>query len=162
VLSGLLAAAYCIGVKDGGVIPTLKHLVCNDQEHERVAVSALVTDRALREIYLLPFQLAIRDANPGAVMTSYNKVNGLHSSESPELLSGIVRQEWGFEGAIISDWFVVPLLSLPKSCMEHKLISCNQVRHLQRRRRRKRRPGPRNARPNTLPRASAHARTDIQ
>ncbi|KAL3439946.1 putative beta-glucosidase J [Aspergillus insuetus] len=105
VLSGLLATAYCNGVKDGGVIPTLKHLVCNDQEHERIAVSALVTDRALREIYLLPFQLAIRDANPGAIMTSYNKVNGLHASESPELLSGIVRGEWGFEGAIVSDWF---------------------------------------------------------
>jgi beta-glucosidase len=88
------------------VVPTLKHLVCNDQEHERVAVSALVTDRALREIYLLPFQLAIKGASPGAVMTSYNKVNGLHASESPELLSGIVRGEWGFAGAIISDWFV--------------------------------------------------------
>ncbi|KAL2857593.1 putative beta-glucosidase J [Aspergillus pseudodeflectus] len=105
VLSGLLAASYCTGVQDGGVVPTLKHLVCNDQEHERVAVSALVTDRALREIYLLPFQLAIKGASPGAVMTSYNKVNGLHASESPELLSGIVRGEWEFEGAIISDWF---------------------------------------------------------
>ncbi|KAL3457967.1 putative beta-glucosidase J [Aspergillus heterothallicus] len=104
-LSGLLAAAYCSGVKDGGVVPTLKHLVCNDQEHERVAVSALVTQRALREIYLLPFQLAIKESRPGALMTSYNKVNGLHASESPELLAGIVRGEWGFEGTIISDWF---------------------------------------------------------
>ncbi|KAJ0421208.1 putative beta-glucosidase J [Aspergillus carlsbadensis] len=105
VLSGLLAASYCNGVKDGGVVPTLKHLVCNDQEHERVAVSALVTQRALREIYLLPFQLAIKGAGPGAVMTSYNKVNGLHASESPALLTAIVREEWGFGGAIVSDWF---------------------------------------------------------
>lgn len=87
-------------------MPTLKHLVCNDQEHERVAVSALVTPRALREIYLLPFQLAIQGARPGAVMTSYNKVNGLHASENPGLIRDILRGEWGYEGAVISDWFV--------------------------------------------------------
>lgn len=106
VLSGLAAASYCAGVKDLGVIPTLKHLVCNDQEHERIAVSALVTERALREIYLLPFQLAIKGAKPGALMTSYNKVNGTHASESPRLLTDIVRNEWGYEGLIVSDWFV--------------------------------------------------------
>lgn len=106
VLSGLAAASYCSGVQDGGVVPTLKHLVCNDQEHERVAVSALVTPRALREIYLLPFQLAIQGARPGAVMTSYNKVNGLHASENPGLIRDILRGEWGYEGAVISDWFV--------------------------------------------------------
>ncbi|KAH2162965.1 hypothetical protein KXW37_008937 [Aspergillus fumigatus] len=105
VLSGLAAASYCSGVQDGGVVPTLKHLVCNDQEHERVAVSALVTPRALREIYLLPFQLAIQGARPGAVMTSYNKVNGLHASENPGLIRDILRGEWGYEGAVISDWF---------------------------------------------------------
>ncbi|KAL2836416.1 putative beta-glucosidase J [Aspergillus pseudoustus] len=105
VLSGFAAASYCAGVQDRGVVATLKHLVCNDQEHERVAVSALVTARALREIYLLPFELAIRGASPGAVMTSYNKVNGLHASESPGLLRDIVRGEWGFDGLIMSDWF---------------------------------------------------------
>ncbi|KAF9885310.1 hypothetical protein FE257_013027 [Aspergillus nanangensis] len=105
VLSGLLAASYCAGVKDLGVIPTPKHLVCNDQEHERVAVSSLVTERALREIYMLPFQLAIKGANPGALMTSYNKVNGCHASESVHLLEEIVRKEWGYDGLIMSDWF---------------------------------------------------------
>lgn len=107
VLSGLAAASYCAGVQALGVIPTLKHLVCNDQEHERVAVSALVTERALREIYLLPFQLAIKAARPGALMTSYNKLNGSHASESPGLLREIVRNEWGYEGLIVSDWFVL-------------------------------------------------------
>ncbi|KAJ4286210.1 hypothetical protein N0V88_008073 [Collariella sp. IMI 366227] len=105
VLSGTLAGSYCAGVKDLGIVPTLKHLVCNDQEHERVAASALVTERALREIYLLPFQLAIKRAQPGALMTSYNKVNGRHASESRELLQDIVRKEWGYEGLIMSDWF---------------------------------------------------------
>ncbi|CAM1508699.1 Fc.00g055470.m01.CDS01 [Cosmosporella sp. VM-42] len=105
VLSGTLASSYCRGVKRENIIPTPKHLVCNDQEHERVAVSALVTERALREIYLLPFQLAIAGAQPGALMTSYNKVNGIHASESLDLLEDIVRKEWGFQGMVVSDWF---------------------------------------------------------
>lgn len=71
---------------------------------ERMAVSSIVTDRALREIYLLPFMIAIREAHPGAIMTSYNKVNGLHAAEHPELLQNILRNEWGWEGLIMSDW----------------------------------------------------------
>ena len=109
VLSGTLAASYCSGVKEMHIIPMPKHLVCNDQEHERVAVSALITERALRELYLLPFQLAVRGSNPGALMTSYNKVNGLHASENPHLLRDIVRNEWGYGGLIVSDWYCFPL-----------------------------------------------------
>lgn len=111
VLSGSLATSYCLGVQTENVIPTPKHLVCNDQEHERVAVNALVTERALREIYLLPFQLVITGANPQALMTSYNKVNGCHASESSALLRDVVRKEWNYNGLIMSDWFVsnVPL-----------------------------------------------------
>lgn len=71
-----------------------------------MAVNSLVTDRALREIYLLPFMLAIREGRPGAIMTSYNKVNGLHASEHPELLEDILRKEWGWEGLVMSDWYV--------------------------------------------------------
>ena len=66
----------------------------------------MVTERALREIYLMPFQLAIKNARPGALMTSYNKVNRLHASEDPGLLDHIIRKEWGYEGLIMSDWFV--------------------------------------------------------
>lgn len=105
VLSGALAASYCSGVQSQDIIPTPKHLVCNDQEHERVAVNAIVTERALREIYLLPFQIALGQANPGALMTSYNKVNGTHACEDPRLLQDIVRKEWGYDGLIVSDWF---------------------------------------------------------
>lgn len=110
VLSGSLATSYCLGVQTEDIIPTPKHLVCNDQEHERVAANALVTERALREIYLLPFQLVITGANPQAIMTSYNKVNGCHTSENSGLLQDVVRKEWNYHGLIMSDWYVDTLL----------------------------------------------------
>ncbi|GAM33412.1 hypothetical protein EIK77_003972 [Talaromyces pinophilus] len=104
-LSGVTAANYCLGVKDRDIVPTLKHFVCNDQEDERMAVNSIVTERALREIYLSPFQTAIRIAQPGAVMTSYNKVNGIHASENKRLLEDILRKEWRWDGLVMSDWF---------------------------------------------------------
>ncbi|KEQ92584.1 glycoside hydrolase family 3 protein [Aureobasidium subglaciale EXF-2481] len=105
VLSGLLAGHYCKGLEENGIIATPKHFVCNDQEHERKAVNCIVTERALREIYLLPFQLAISLARPRAIMTSYNKVNGRHVAESPDLIQGVLRDEWKWEGLVMSDWF---------------------------------------------------------
>lgn len=104
-LSGVMAGSYCIGVQDKDIVPTLKHFVCNDQEHERMAYNAIVTERALREIYLSPFQTAIRLAQPGALMTAYNKVNGTHASENTRLLEDILRKEWGWDGLVMSDWF---------------------------------------------------------
>ncbi|KAJ5589944.1 Beta-glucosidase [Penicillium hetheringtonii] len=80
VLSGILAGHYCKGLKERNISATLKHFVCNDQEHERMAVNSIVTDRAMREIYLLPFQIAIALGEPDAIMTAYNKVNGLHAA----------------------------------------------------------------------------------
>jgi beta-glucosidase len=106
-LSGILAAAYCNGLQGEGIVATLKHFVCNDLEDQRKAVNVIVSDRALREIYLMPFMLAIRDSKPGVVMTAYNKLNGIHCSENGRLLKDILRKEWGFEGAVISDWFVI-------------------------------------------------------
>ena len=104
-LSGVTAGNYCLGIQDRDIVPTLKHFVCNDQEHERMAVNSIVTERALREIYLSPFQTAIRIAQPGALMTAYNKVNGIHASENKRLLQGILRGEWGWNGLVMSDWF---------------------------------------------------------
>jgi beta-glucosidase len=104
VLSGLLAAAYCNGVQDEHIITAIKHFVCNDQEDKRMSVNITVSDRALREIYLLPFMLAIRDSNPGAIMTAYNKLNGTHCSENVKLLRDILRGEWGWQGLLMSDW----------------------------------------------------------
>ncbi|GLA47042.1 hypothetical protein AnigIFM63604_000906 [Aspergillus niger] len=105
LLSGIIAGHYCKGLKEENIVATLKHFVCNDQEHERMAVNSILTDRALREIYLLPFMIAIALGKPEAIMTAYNKVNGLHVSESPTLLQGILREEWGWEGLLMSDWF---------------------------------------------------------
>ena len=104
VLSGFCAATIVNGIQERGVIATIKHFVANDQEHQRMAVDAIVSDRALREIYLLPFQIAVRDANPGAFMTAYNKVNGLHVNESPNLIHNLLRREWGWQGLVMSDW----------------------------------------------------------
>ena len=105
VLAGLGAAALVKGIQETGVVATIKHFVCNDQEHERNAVNTIITERALREIYLLPFQLVVRDANPGAFMTAYNKINGTHVSENPKILRDTLRGEWGWKGWVMSDWW---------------------------------------------------------
>ncbi|VDC07331.1 unnamed protein product [Peniophora sp. CBMAI 1063] len=103
-VNGHIAAAYINGLQARGVAATIKHYVANDQEFERFSISSDVTERALREIYLKPFQIAIRDSNPWALMTSYNRVNGLHVSENPWLLDEILRKEWGYKGMTMSDW----------------------------------------------------------
>ncbi|KAF5863548.1 hypothetical protein ETB97_009792 [Aspergillus alliaceus] len=102
-LAGVLAAAMILGCESTGVISAVKHFVGNDQEHERRAVDVLVTQRALREIYLRPFQIVARDACPGALMTSYNKINGKHVVENKAILD-IVRKEWEWNPLIMSDW----------------------------------------------------------
>ncbi|KAF4982620.1 hypothetical protein FZEAL_1798 [Fusarium zealandicum] len=104
-LAGLGAAAIVRGIQSTGVQATVKHFVCNDQEHKRMNVQAIITERALREIYTLPFQLAVRDAQPGAFMTAYNGVNGTPCSENPKLLNDLLRKEWGWEGLVMSDWY---------------------------------------------------------
>ncbi|ORY56324.1 glycosyl hydrolase family 3 N terminal domain-containing protein [Pseudomassariella vexata] len=107
ILAGLGAAAIVRGIQSTGVQATIKHFVCNDHEHKRNAVQAMITERALREIYALPFQLTVRDANPGSFMTGYNGVNGTYCSENKELLEKILRGEWGWDGMVMSDWFGV-------------------------------------------------------
>ncbi|CAK7206644.1 beta-glucosidase [Sporothrix eucalyptigena] len=104
VLSGAMAAATVAGIQSRGVSATIKHFVCNDQEHERMKQDSRVSQRALREIYALPFQIALRDAKPWALMTSYNRVNGVHASEDPYLLKEVLRGEWSFDGMVMSDW----------------------------------------------------------
>ncbi|KAK8233487.1 beta-glucosidase [Phyllosticta capitalensis] len=104
-LAGAMGAAVVSGIQDTGVAATIKHFVCNDQEHERQAMDAIVSQRALREIYLMPFQIAQRDAKPLAYMTAYNRVNGTHMSDNKKILHDILRDEWGFDGLVMSDWF---------------------------------------------------------
>lgn len=110
LLSGLLARAYVAGLQEEGVSGTIKHYVANDQEFERMSMSSEVAPRPLREIYLRPFELVLRPgpSNPDpswAVMTSYNRLNGLHCSENPFLLTKVLREEWGWKGMVMSDWF---------------------------------------------------------
>ena len=105
-LTARLAVAYIHGLQREGVGASLKHYVCNDEEFERFTISSEVRERALREIYLQPFQTAVREAQPWTIMASYNLVNGVPASENPYLLTEILRHEWGYEGVVVSDWFL--------------------------------------------------------
>lgn len=105
LLSGLLAASEINGIQSRGIQATIKHFVCNDQEHERQSVNSIITERALREIYLLPFMLAVRDSKVASFMTAYNKVNGIHVSQSKHILEEILRTEWAWNGLIMTDWY---------------------------------------------------------
>jgi beta-glucosidase len=105
VLGGLIAASMIKGVQTTGIGSAIKHFVANDMEHMRTSVNCIISQRALREIYLMPFQLAIRDANPLLLMTAYNRVNGVHMSEHSTILQDIVRREWRYDGCIVSDWY---------------------------------------------------------
>ena len=104
-LTGQMAVAYINGLQSGGVGACIKHFVCNDSEFERRSISSEVGERALREIYLRPFEIAVRDAKPWAVMSAYNRINGTYASENSYLLLDILKREWGFEGIVMSDWF---------------------------------------------------------
>jgi beta-glucosidase len=103
-LNGTLAAAWINGLQSQGVAATIKHFCANDQEFQRFSMDSVVSQRALREIYLKPFEIAVRDAKPWALMTSYNRMNGIHCSEDPWLVDEILRKQWKWEGLVMSDW----------------------------------------------------------
>jgi beta-glucosidase len=105
LLSGTIAGYYVRGLQEKNISAVLKHFVCNDMEDQRMAVNSIVTERALREIYLMPFMVAIRLGQPHAIMTAYNKVNGIHAAEHPRLLQDILRDEWKWDGLVMSDWY---------------------------------------------------------
>lgn len=106
-LSSEIATAYIKGVQSRGVGTSLKHFALNNQEHRRMSTSAEVDERTLREIYLASFEGPVKKAKPWTVMCSYNRVNGVHASENRKLLTDILRDEWGYEGLVVSDWGAV-------------------------------------------------------
>src|SRR5512146_579941 len=103
-LTGKIAAAYIRGLQKEGISACIKHFVCNDQEFERMSISAEVDECTLREIYLEPFRRAMAEAGPWAIMSSYNRLNGTYASENALLLKSLLKQEWGFDGLVVSDW----------------------------------------------------------
>lgn len=104
VVSGELGAAMVRGIQSRGVGACLKHFAANSQEHARMVSDSVVDERTLRELYLAPFEHVVRHARPWSVMTAYNKLNGVYCSEREWLLREVLRGEWGFDGAVVSDW----------------------------------------------------------
>ena len=103
-LAGKMAAGYIRGAESTGASTSLKHFALNNQEYKRFSSDSVVDERTMREIYLAGFETAVKEGNPSTVMCSYNKINGVHASDNKWLLTDVLRDEWGFEGMVVTDW----------------------------------------------------------
>ncbi len=103
-LAGKMAAGFIRGIEGEGIGSSLKHFACNNQELSRFNSDSVMDERTLREIYLTPFEIGVKEGHPSAVMCAYNKVNGVHCSDSRKLLTDILRKDWGFDGFVVTDW----------------------------------------------------------
>ncbi len=103
-VTGKMAAGLIQGLQTNGICASLKHFACNQQENSRFTSDGVLDDRTLREIYLTGFEIAVKEGKPGTVMCSYPKINGTHASDHKELLTDILRSEWGFAGMVVTDW----------------------------------------------------------
>ena len=103
-LAGKMAAAYVRGIQEKGVSACPKHFAVNSQELKRMASDSIVDERTMREIYLTGFEIAVKESKPGTIMSAYNLINGIYANESGLLLKDILRDEWGFDGMVVTDW----------------------------------------------------------
>ena len=104
LLAGKMAAAYARGIQSRNVNACLKHFAANNREYRRMTANSVVDERTLRELYLTGFEIAVKEGGAAAVMTSYNRINGIYANEHPHVLGEILRQEWGFNGLVVTDW----------------------------------------------------------
>ncbi len=104
-LAAALTTAYVQGLQSQGIAPTIKHFAGNESEIERTTIDSQIDERTLREVYLRPFEAAVKDAQAWGIMSSYNKLNGTYTAENKWLLTDVLRGEWGFDGVVVSDWF---------------------------------------------------------
>lgn len=131
-LAGKMGIAYVKGVQEKGVAACPKHFAANNQEHGRFHLSSEVDERTLREIYLKPFEMIVKEAKPWSIMCAYNRLNGIYASEHKQLLNDILREEWGFDGIVISDWGSVKnraysLLASLEMCMPNQEEAFGQL-----------------------------------
>ena len=103
-LAGNMAGSYVKGIQSNGISACLKHFACNSQEEKRMTLNSVVDERALREIYLTGFEIAVKEAKPKTIMSSYNLINGVYANENEHVLKEILRNEWGYDGVVLTDW----------------------------------------------------------
>ena len=127
LLSGVFGAAITQGVQaHPSRFVTIKHFCCNNQEYTRYQNNSILSERALREIYLKSYEICIAQANPRCLMTSYNLINGVHAAESSDLLKTVLREEWGWTGLIVTDWVVGALND--KTCKHRPTLAAPAIK----------------------------------